>query len=235
MADMILKAERISKKYRRVTKMASHFEAVKPLDFSLEKGKLVEVCGRSGSGKSSLLYMMAGLLKPSSGRLLAENFDEFEKKGADLFSLPDEKLSRFRNRHFGVIPQGQTGLYSLTVMQNVLVPASIYGDSGGYEEKAKGLLDLAGISHLASSRMQELSGGEMRRMAVARALVTDCDFIFADEPTDDLDNENAKIVLELLRKIADSGKSVLLVSHEAFAKDYADEVYLMEEGSLVKS
>lgn len=234
MADMILKAEQISKKYKRPTKMASHFEAVKTLDFSMEKGKLIEICGRSGSGKSTLLYMMAGLLQPSSGRILAQGF-EGNKEEIDLFSLSDEKLSRFRNMHFGVIPQGQTGLYSLTVMQNILVSASVYGDSKAYEERAKELLELVGIPHLAESRMQELSGGEMRRMAVARALVTDSDFIFADEPTDDLDDENTKIVLQLLRKIADSGKSVLLVSHETSAKDYADDVYRMDSGSLIKN
>ena len=234
MADMILMAEGICKKYRRPTKMASHFEAVKTLDFSLKKGKLVEICGRSGSGKSTLLYMMAGLLKPTGGRILALGFDSISKE-IDLFSLSDEKLSRFRNSHFGVIPQGQTGLYSLTVMQNILVPLSVYGDSKAYEERAKELLELVGIPHLADSRMQELSGGEMRRMAVARALVSDSDFIFADEPTDDLDDENTKTVLELLRKIADSGKGVLLVSHESSAKEFADEVYKMDAGSLLKN
>ena len=251
MADMILRAEGICKKYKRPTKTESHFEAVKPLDFLMQKGKMAAIYGRSGSGKSSLLYMMAGLLKPNSGRVFAEGFDDFARirggetknSGAaaesgeekiDLYALDDERLSRFRNKHFGVIPQGQTGLYSLTVLQNVLVPACIYKESGADEKKAKELLELVGIGRLSSARMNELSGGEMRRMAVARALVSDCDFIFADEPTDDLDDENTKIVLALLRKIADSGKAVLLVSHESSAKNYADEVYRMNSGSITR-
>ena len=223
---MILKAENISKKYYRPTKNASHFEAVKPLDFTLEEGKVTEITGRSGSGKSTLLYMLAGLLKPDSGKVLLDD--------QDLYSLTDDQLSLLRNQKFGVIPQGQTGLFALTVLENVLVPAAIYGDTKNYEEKAKKLLSLVGIENLADSKMSELSGGEMRRMAIARALILDPEIIFADEPTDDLDDENTKAVLALLQKIARSGKSVLLVTHESMAEQYADTIYRMDSGKLEK-
>ena len=221
---MTLQATGISKKYYRPTKTASHFEAVKPLGFTLEEGKLTEITGRSGSGKSTLLYMLAGLLKPSAGSVVLD--------GKDLYSLGDEELSRLRNEKFGVIPQGQTGLFALTVLQNVLAPVAIYGDTKKYEEKARELLELVGISELAESKMTELSGGEMRRMSIARALIMNPDIIFADEPTDDLDDENTKAVLEFLQKTAHSGNSVLLVTHEASAADYADKIFRMDAGVL---
>jgi len=223
----MIKAEDISKKYYRPTKTSSHFEAVKSLNFQLEKGKVTEITGRSGSGKSTLLYMMAGLLKPSSGKVLLD-----EK---DLYSMSDRELSKFRNEKIGVIPQGQTGLFALSVLQNVLLPSSIYGDSAGLEKKAMDLLELVGISHLADAKMNELSGGEMRRMAIARSLIMDPEYIFADEPTDDLDDENTKAVLSLLQKTAKNGKSVLLVTHENMAAQYADIIYRMDAGILQKS
>ena len=221
---MILKAEGISKKYYRPTRNSSHFEAVKKLDFTLESGTLTEVTGRSGSGKSTLLYMLSGLLKPSEGKILLD--------GLDLYALSDFELSRIRNQKIGVIPQGQTGLFALTVLQNVLAPVSLYADSEPYKKRAEELLELVGISELGNAKMSELSGGEMRRMAIARALIMDPDFIFADEPTDDLDDENTKAVLELLQKTAKSGKSVFLVTHESTAAMYADSVYRMDAGIL---
>ena len=221
---MTLIAEQISKKYYRPTRNASHFEAVKELDFALEEGKLTEITGRSGSGKSTLLYMLSGLLKPSTGKVLLG--------GIDLYSLKDSELSRLRNEKIGVIPQGQTGLFALTVLQNVLVPAALYGDSERFEARARDLLSLVGISELASAKMSELSGGEMRRMAIARALLMNPEIIFADEPTDDLDDENTRAVLELLQKTARTGKTVLLITHEASAAQYADRIYRMDAGIL---
>ena len=221
---MIIKAQGITKKYPRSTKSKSHFEAVKSLDIQIEEGKLTEITGRSGSGKSTLLYILAGLLKPTSGKVFLDDLD--------LYSLNDKELSELRNKKMGIIPQGQTGLYSLTVLQNVLVPAMIYGDTKDYENKALELLEMVGIQDLKDVRMTELSGGEMRRMSIARALLLEPEIIFADEPTDDLDDENTRNVLELLKDITKSGKSVFLVTHEPTAVKYADIVYKMDAGNL---
>lgn len=221
---MIIKAQGINKKYPRSTKSTSHFEAVKPLDIQIEEGKLTEITGRSGSGKSTLLYILAGLLKPTSGKVFLDDLD--------LYSLNDKKLSELRNKKMGIIPQGQTGLYSLTVLQNVLVPAMIYGDTKDYEKKALELLEMTGIQDLKDVRMTELSGGEMRRMSIARALLLEPEIIFADEPTDDLDDENTRNVLELLKDITKGGKSVFIVTHEPTAVKYADIVYKMDAGNL---
>lgn len=225
---MLLRAEGISKKYYRPTRTASHFVAVRPLDFEVREGAVTEITGRSGSGKSTLLYLLAGLQKPTTGRVVLSDGG----KDCDLYAMKDAALSRLRNERFGVIPQGQTGLYALTVLQNVLSPAALYGDSGALVPRARSLLERVGIAALADAKMSELSGGEMRRMAIARALIMRPKLLFADEPTDDLDDENTRAVLELLRATADEGTGVLLVTHEAAAARYADAVYRMDAGSL---
>ena len=223
----MLVAQNVTKKFYRPTKNQSHFEAVKPCTLELTPGKLTEITGRSGSGKSTLLYMCAGLLKPNSGTVMLD--------GKDLYRMDDKELSRLRNESFGVISQGQNGLYALSVLENVLIPAALLkGDSADYTDRARELLDMVGILNLENARMSELSGGEMRRMSIARALLLKPKVLFADEPTDDLDDENTNIVLNLLRKTADSGCAVMLVTHESEAAKYADIILKMDAGQLQK-
>ena len=221
---MKLIAENMGRQYFRKTKNSNVFWAVKNVNLSLETGKLVEITGRSGSGKSTVLNMMCGLLTPSAGTVRTED--------TDLYAMADAERSRFRNRYFGIIPQGQTGLSALTVLENVLLPCRMYGAEGD-QEKAVELLEHVGIAALRDVFPAELSGGEMRRLAIARALMMDPAFILADEPTGDLDDENTHAVLRLLRSAADTGKSVLLVTHEREAAAYADTVYRMDGGSLL--
>ena len=224
---MELKAERITRQYHRQGRGTNVFTAVRETDLILPAGKLIEVEGRSGSGKSTLLNMMAGLLQPTAGRVLLD--------GQDLYSMPDAALSRLRSRALGVIPQVQTGLSSLTVLENVLLPTMLYGtgEAGNpVRDRASALLESVGIAHLQNVWPDELSGGEMRRLAIARALIMDPGVVLADEPTADLDDENTKLVLSLLRRCADEGRAVLLVTHEREAASYADEVYRMSDGAL---
>ncbi len=227
---MILKAEKISKKYTRKTKNSNFFYAVSETDFELPENSLIEICGRSGSGKSTFLNMMCGILTPSSGKILIE---ENENQQTDLYSMNDENLSLFRNKNFGVIPQGQSGLSSLTVLENVKLSALVYkDDSKEVSEFALSLLEKVGIADLKNEFPQNLSGGEMRRMAIARALVNKPKFIFADEPTSDLDDENTQNILSLLHSISKENVGVLLVTHETDAAKYSDKVYKMDGGKL---
>ena len=179
--------------------------------------------GRSGSGKSTLLNVCAGLLEPTTGKVFLDD--------TDLYALEDKERSRLRNQAIGVIPQGQTGLRSLTVLENVLLPCEMYGITG-QEEYAMELLERVGIADLAGTYPSELSGGEMRRLSIARALIRNPGVLLADEPTGDLDDENTHVVLGMLRRFADEGTAVLLVTHESDAEEYADEVYRMEKGIL---
>jgi len=220
---MELRAEGASRRFFRGSGSANYFYAVEKTDFVLPAGKLTEITGRSGSGKSTLLNMLAGLLAPTDGKIFMD--------GTDLYSLNDAALSALRNRSIGVIPQGQTGLNSLTVLENVLLPCSMYGDAAD-EKRALELLERVGIAKLRNACPNELSGGEMRRLAIARALMRSPSVLLADEPTGDLDDENTAAVLTLLRQCADAGTAVLLVTHEREAAAFADTIYIMQEGRL---
>lgn len=220
---MELIATGVKKDFIRQGKGTNVLSAVKETDLTLAGGQLVAVTGRSGSGKSTLLNLLAGLLTPSGGNVVCGE--------TDLYALSDEALSEFRNRHFGYIPQGQSAVSSLTVLENVLLPLTLYGEEPDVSE-AEALLFRMGILGLRDVMPRELSGGELRRMAIARALIRKPEFLFADEPTGDLDDENTEIVLSILREAARNGAAVLLVTHEREAAELADVQYRMADGAL---
>ncbi len=236
---MNLTAEKISKQFFRKRKDSNVFFAVNETDFELEEAKLTVLCGKSGSGKSTLLNMLSGILAPSGGSIFLSDPETGEK--IDIYSLNDDSLSRLRNKHYGVIPQGQTALHSLTVLENVIVPYNLYEnesrknseyDFEAVRQRALMLLKRVGIEELADVMPGELSGGELRRMSIARALIMKPDIIFADEPTEDLDDSNTEAVLKLLREISGEGRSVMMVTHDKDAFEYADIIYKMKNGSL---
>ena len=212
---MKLTAQSIKKDFPRKSKSSNYFTAVQTLDFEMESGKVVEITGRSGSGKSTLLNMLAGMLTPTAGKVLLDDID--------LYALDEKALARLRNEKIGLIPQGHTALLSLTVLENVLLPSILYSRETPPEERARKLLTDVGLGALMDARPNELSGGELRRMAIARAMLMQPDILLADEPTAGLDSENIIGALSLLRSAADNGASVLLVTHESEAAEFADE------------
>ena len=227
---MELQAQAVTRQYFRQGKGTNVFTAVQKTDITLQAGTLTEIAGRSGSGKSTLLNMLAGLLEPTEGKVLLD-----EK---DLYALSDEERAGIRNRQMGIVPQGQTALRALTVQENILLPAKLYqkstvrAENMDEEKRARELMERVHIAHLKDVYPDELSGGERRRLAIARALIMQPGVLFADEPTADLDDENTKEVLQLLRNCADEGMAVLLVTHETEAAAYADRVLEMKEGVL---
>ena len=226
MAEACLVAEGATKKFfRKGRESAQWFDAVSGVDLRLSPGEFCVLMGRSGSGKSTLLNMLGGLLEPSEGTVLLQ--------GDDLYALSDDVLSRLRNERIGVVPQGQTPLHSLTVVQNVTLPYLMYRSDDGVEARALELLDSLGVRQLADAYPRELSGGEMRRMAIARALVCDPAVVLADEPTSDLDDENTQVVLQKLRDVADAGAAVLVATHDQAALSFADRVLRMDAGVLM--
>ncbi|MDK7122479.1 ABC transporter ATP-binding protein [Pauljensenia sp. UMB6358] len=222
---MTLEAKGVRKDFPRV-RGGAMFSAVEPVDLRLNPGELLVIRGRSGSGKSTLLSMMAGILAPTEGAVLID--------GEDLYALPDAVASALRNERIGVIPQGHTALRSLSVLENVLLPSIIRArvEQEGVRERAEALLEGVDLAPLADARPDELSGGELRRMAVARALVMRPETVLADEPTAGLDAGNAQTVLRMLRRAADEGAAVLVVTHEDEAVHFADRVMVMESGVL---
>ena len=221
---MIIEATGLTKEFARARGGKRLFTAVHPLDIGLEEGQLTVVSGHSGSGKSTLANMLAGILTPTAGHVLLD--------GSDLYSLRDEELSRLRNERIGLVPQGHTALRALTVLDNVLLPSILYSQDEASTERARELLAAVGLEGLVPT---ELSGGELRRMAIARALLLNPAIVIADEPTAGLDHANATTVLTLLRDAADQGAAVLVVSHEAEAQRFADRSYAMEDGHLRES
>ena len=223
---MSMIAEKISKRYFRKTGGANYFLAVQPLDLEVREGRVTVLTGRSGSGKTTLLNMLCGLLSPTEGRVLLD--------GTDLYRLGDKALSRLRSEKIGVVPQGRSAIDTLSVLENILLPPGLYGRPLPREAALEWMEEL-GIAGLRDARPAELSGGELRRMAIVRALASSPTFLFADEPTGDLDDENTHLVLSAFRRCArDRNKAVFIVTHESDALQYADSAYRMESGSLTE-
>ena len=227
MSDARVEARGVAKDYPRAGASGGVLTAVRPLDLELGSGSLTVITGRSGSGKSTLLSMLAGMLAPTSGTVLLD--------GADLYSLDERSRSRLRNAKIGLVPQGHTALRALSVLDNVLLPSVLYSRRRPPRQRAEDLLEAVGIAEPARIGPHELSGGELRRVAIARALFQGAGILLADEPTSDLDEENTDIVAKLLRRAADSGKTVFVVTHEMDMLPYADSHYIMKEGVLRKA
>lgn len=221
---MLIEATGVTKEFARARRGSRSFVAVHPADLGLDAAELTVITGHSGSGKSTLLNMLAGMLAPTAGTVVVE--------GTDLYRLADRELSRLRNERIGFIPQGHTALRSLSVLENVLLPSVLYGGADLPRSRAEELLETVGLSDLAEAKPQELSGGELRRMAIARGLLMEPSIVLADEPTAGLDSANTGVVLRLLREAADRGAAVLIVTHEPEADRFADRSLSMEEGRL---
>lgn len=277
---------------RQFVRRGTPFDAVSHVDLTIDAGEFVAIVGRSGNGKSTLINMVAGLVRPSSGTVRVD--------GREVTELSDKELSLLRNRTIGFVTQSQTLLGNLTVLDNVILPATMFpdalpfmeaenkddaaaqkhnntaetvpgiesvadenstesstepdpfmpdviapiADADGkpsnsaasqpdlFTERAKHLLTQLGAADLADSYPRELSGGEMRRVSIARALMNQPKLLIADEPTGDLDQESTDIVMQLLRSQADNGTAILMVTHDPDALEYADKVYRMDAGVL---
>lgn len=227
MGAVVLRATNVRKEFfRKSRESARNFDAVQTCSLALHEGEIVACIGRSGSGKTTLLNMLGGLLEPTEGTV--------EFLGQDLYALPDSELSQLRNRAIGVVPQGQAPIHSLTVLQNAMLPALLYGQDAGLEKRAADMLAQLSIGALAESYPAELSGGELRRMALARALVMQPKLVLADEPTGDLDKESTNLVLEVLAQAANQGAAVFLVTHDAQVEEKAHRVVEMDAGVLTE-
>lgn len=224
---MNVKAEGISKRYFRKTGGANYFYAVRPASLEIAPGEVTVMTGRSGSGKTTLMNMLSGLLEPSAGKVW---YDE-----TDLYALDDKTISRWRSGKIGIVPQGRSAVDTLTVLENILLPARLYRRPLP-EKTAAQWMEALGIAPLWDARPAELSGGELRRMAIARALAQEPDILFADEPTGDLDDENTRLVLSAFRNYAhEKKKTVFMVTHENDALLYADRAYRMDSGQITAS
>jgi ABC-type lipoprotein export system ATPase subunit len=187
-------------------------------------GELVAVVGRSGSGKSTLLHVVGGLDRPEAGTITVD--------GERVDGRPERELVRVRARKVGFVFQFFHLVPELSGAENVALAARLPDAAPGAERRGRALLDRLGLDGAAGRLPHELSGGEQQRIALARALVNDPAVVLADEPTGNLDPEAAAEVLRILREVADEGRAVLLVTHEAAATAAADRVLRLEQGVL---
>ena len=260
---------------RQFVRRGTPFDAVSHVNLIVDAGEFIAIVGRSGNGKSTLINMVAGLIRPTSGTVSVA--------GRNVADLGDKALSVLRNRTIGFVTQSQTLLGNLTVLDNVILPATMFPEPLPFAQnaeatdavaqaaatndeaaadpfmpdviapitdrentpsntaasrpdlfatRARTLLTQLGVADLADSYPRELSGGEMRRVSIARALMNQPSLLIADEPTGDLDQESTDIVMRLLKDQANNGTAILMVTHDPDALEYADRVYRMDAGVL---
>ena len=245
----ILPVVELTRVTREFMRRKHKFFAVNNVSFALNSGDFVAIVGKSGNGKSTLLNLIAGLLKPTHGSVKVCGEEISER------TFSDAKMSRLRACDIGFVTQSQTLLQNLTVHDNILLPVQIAASAcevskSGIskaevsksevsedlnETRALELCKQLHIEDLLWCYPSELSGGEMRRVMIVRALINNPKLLILDEPTGDLDVEHTRIVVKMLREAAKNGVAVLMVTHDVEAARCADRTYTMDCGLTCRS
>ncbi|MBC7914978.1 MAG: ABC transporter ATP-binding protein [Pyrinomonadaceae bacterium] len=218
----MLHASGIHKSYRDL-------EILKGVDFDVAKGEIVTIVGASGAGKSTLLHIVGTLDKADQGEIVINN--------TNISKLSSSGLSAFRNEHIGFIFQFHHLLPEFTALENICIPAFIAKKSKKEAEKrALELLQMLGLEHRAAHKPNELSGGEQQRVAVARALVNNPSIILADEPSGNLDSQNAQALHSLFKDLRDQfAQTFIIVTHNEELADMSDRKVVMRDGQILSS
>jgi len=211
---------------KNIKKQYGSLEVLKGVDVHIQASEVVSIVGSSGAGKTTLLTILGTLDRPSGGEIL---FD-----GINITTLNEKKLAAFRNQYIGFVFQFHHLLPEFTAIENICIPAFINKVSKKEAEiKANELLDLLGLKHRAHHKPSELSGGEQQRIAVARALINHPKVIFADEPSGNLDSENAQNLHQLFFKLRDELKqTIVVVTHNEILANMADRKLIMKDGLI---
>jgi ABC-type lipoprotein export system ATPase subunit len=202
--------------------------AVRGIDLEVRRGEFAAVVGRSGSGKSSLMAMIGGLSRPSAGTVHVGD--------VDIWSLADDDLTNFRSRRIGFVFQFASLLPTLRIIDNVALPALLgrRADAEAAYGRAAELLARLGLAEYLGAYPAELSSGQQRRAAIARALINGPSLLLADEPTSDLDEETeAEIMSEFRALNRDAGMTFIMVTHNVRLAEQADRVFHIADGALV--
>ena len=226
-APALLEAHGIFKSYRKGPNVIPVLSGV---DIQVRTGEFLSIVGQSGSGKSTLLHLLGTLDRPDEGRI------SFEQNRID--NLPNAAKENLRNAHFGMIFQFYHLLPELNTLENVLAPFMIgsgmfqyWRRRREYVERAKHLLDMVGLSHRLTHKPRELSGGEMQRTAIARALISQPQLLLADEPTGNLDHRTGGEILEILRTLNDQQDlTIVMVTHDEALAAQCDRIVRLVDG-----
>ncbi len=218
-----IEIEDLSKIYT-VDKLA--INAVDHVSLKIGKGEFVSIVGHSGSGKTTFISMIGGIIKPSSGRILVD--------GNDICMLNDDALSEYRSRKVGFMFQFASLLPVLTAKENLLLPGLFNGTlSANNEKKAVEYLEIVGVGDKINAYPSQLSGGQQRRVAIARALMNDPEIILADEPTGDLDEETEAEIMDLFKKLNEEKKiTFIFITHNLELARHAQRQLRMTQGMI---
>lgn len=217
----MLVAENLYKKYSNLT-------VVDGVSITIGKGEIVSVIGPSGAGKSTLLHLLGGLDKPDKGNVTIEH--------TNLFELPEKKQAAFRNKHMGFVFQFHHLLPEFSAVENVAVPLWISGKNKKTAiEAAENMLDIVGLGKKLDNKPSELSGGEQQRVAIARALVNNPSVVMADEPTGNLDSNNAAAIHKLFLTLRDKfGQTLIMITHNEELAKMTDRTLIMRDGKIIE-
>lgn len=220
MSQPLLFMRSVCKKYRRER---ATIDALRDVSLEVGEGEFVRLSGPSGSGKTTLLNLIAGLDRPDQGEIVVS--------GVDITRLSMRRASKYRAKQVGMIFQSYNLIPQLTALENVLLPMIALGRAN--PSRARELLDVVGLSDRSDHNPGQLSGGEQQRVAVARALANDPALVLADEPTGNLDDQSAQIVMGLLTDaVHQRGRTLLLVTHERDTTQASDRSLVLRGGML---
>ncbi len=209
--------------YRGYTVGKKRIEVLHGIDLEIYQGEKVFLCGPSGAGKTTLMYILAGLERPEKGEVLID--------GVALYQLSRRKQAAIRNKRMAYIFQNYYLMPELTAIENVMIPAMIGGKN--LYQKAKESLDRVGLGDRIDHLPAELSGGEQQRVAIARALVNSPKIIFADEPTGNLDSRNGDLVMDMLLTLAsEEGTTLVVVTHDQSLAKRGDRTMTVKDGAI---
>ena len=226
MSNSIVQVADVHKSYPTGEK--GHLDVLRGAALEVEEGQVVAIVGASGAGKSTLLHIIGALDRPDSGRVLMD--------GEDMFAMNDHDLAAFRNRSMGFVFQFHHLLPEFSARENIAIPAMIGNIAlDDAQKRADELLELVRVQHRAEARPSELSGGEQQRVAVARALVNRPRIVLADEPSGNLDEENAALRHDLLWNLAhEQRQTFIIVTHDPAIASRADATWRLHDGKLLR-
>lgn len=220
--EIALSVDKLSKRYDVYGNITKALDCV---SFNVEKGQFVAIIGTSGSGKSTLLHLIGGVDKPTEGTVYVD--------GADIYAMSQKELAAFRRRKVAMIYQFYNLLPMLNVRSNIMLPIELDGKQVD-ENKLLDILQRLGIADKEFHYPNQLSGGQQQRVAIARALMTSPAVLLADEPTGNLDSQNSKDIMDLLKQTnKELGQTIILVTHDQEIAKMADRVIEISDGKVV--